>query len=202
MDPAERGSAKASADRDRDSRDGVADAASIAGGPASRARAVARTSGGGRRRGLRRAGLRARGIGNSHNMLASAYLSRSAGMTRSKTLIVFVAGVLVGGAAMQVSVMRAQGSQRVFELRTYTAPDGKLGALESRFRDHTRRIFDKHGMTSIGYWVPQDAPRRRTRSSTSSRTRAATPRRRTGPTLAPIPNGRKSLRNRRRTAAS
>ena len=79
-------------------------------------------------------------------------------MTRSKTLMVFAAGVLVGGVAMQLSVMRAQGSQRVFELRTYTAPEGKLSALEARFRDHTRRIFDKHGMTSIGYWVPQDAP--------------------------------------------
>ena len=79
-------------------------------------------------------------------------------MTRSKTLMVFAAGVLVGGVAMQLSVMRAQGSQKVFELRTYTAPEGKLSALEARFRDHTRRIFDKHGMTSIGYWVPQDAP--------------------------------------------
>jgi len=79
-------------------------------------------------------------------------------MTRSKTLMVFAAGVLVGGVAMQLSVMRAQGSQKVFELRTYTAPEGKLSALEARFRDHTRRIFDKHGMTSVGYWVPQDAP--------------------------------------------
>lgn len=79
-------------------------------------------------------------------------------MTRSKTLMVFAAGVLVGSVAMQMSVMRAQSSQRVFELRTYTAPEGKLSALEARFRDHTRRIFDKHGMTSIGYWVPQDAP--------------------------------------------
>jgi hypothetical protein len=55
-------------------------------------------------------------------------------------------------------VLRAQGDHRVFELRTYTAPEGKLGALETRFRDHTRRIFDKHGMTSVGDWVPQDAP--------------------------------------------
>ncbi len=78
-------------------------------------------------------------------------------MTRTKTVMVFAAGVLVGGLTMQIAVMRAQ-SQRVFELRTYTAPEGKLGALEARFRDHTRRIFDRHGMTSIGYWVPQDSP--------------------------------------------
>ncbi len=46
----------------------------------------------------------------------------------------------------------------MFELRTYTAPEGKLDALQARFRNHTRRIFDKHGMTSVGYWIPQDEP--------------------------------------------
>jgi hypothetical protein len=50
----------------------------------------------------------------------------------------------------------AQGSGKVFELRTYTAPDGKLPNLQARFRDHTIRIFNKHGMKSVGYWVPQD----------------------------------------------
>jgi hypothetical protein len=49
-------------------------------------------------------------------------------------------------------------ANRVFEIRTYTTPPGKLEALKSRFRDHTISIFDKHGMKSIGYWVPQDAP--------------------------------------------
>ena len=78
-------------------------------------------------------------------------------MTTTKMAMVFAAGVVVGGVTTHMAVMRAQ-SQRVFELRTYTAPEGKLSALEARFRDHTRRIFDKHGMTSIGYWVPQDAP--------------------------------------------
>ena len=53
----------------------------------------------------------------------------------------------------------AEGSSgRVFELRTYTTFDGKLDALQKRFRDHTIEIFNRHGMTSIGYWVPQDAP--------------------------------------------
>jgi len=44
----------------------------------------------------------------------------------------------------------------VYELRTYTAADGKLDALKARFRDHTIRIFKKHGMESVGYWVPED----------------------------------------------
>jgi hypothetical protein len=44
----------------------------------------------------------------------------------------------------------------VYELRTYTANEGKLEALKARFRDHTIRIFNKHHMESVGYWVPQD----------------------------------------------
>ena len=56
------------------------------------------------------------------------------------------------------SVALAQNTGKVYELRTYTAPDGKLPLLQARFRDHTMRIFNKHNMKSIGYWVPQDAP--------------------------------------------
>ncbi len=55
---------------------------------------------------------------------------------------------------------QAQAAGRVFELRTYTTPDGKLPLLQKRFRDHTMRIFEKHGMKNVGYWVPQDAPAR------------------------------------------
>ena len=56
------------------------------------------------------------------------------------------------------SVAHAQNAGRVFELRTYTAADGKLADLQARFRNHTMRIFEKHGMKNVGYWVPQDAP--------------------------------------------
>ena len=50
----------------------------------------------------------------------------------------------------------AVAQSRVYELRTYTCYDGKLEALKARFRDHTIDIFKRHGMESIGYWVPQD----------------------------------------------
>ncbi len=43
---------------------------------------------------------------------------------------------------------------RIFELRTYTAAPGKLDALNARFRDHTNKLFEKHGMTIIGFWTP------------------------------------------------
>lgn len=48
---------------------------------------------------------------------------------------------------------------RVFELRTYTAVEGKLDQVLARFRNHTARLFEKHGIENIGYWVPQDPPR-------------------------------------------
>lgn len=50
----------------------------------------------------------------------------------------------------------AAAQNRVYELRTYTCNEGKLEALKARFRDHTIEIFNRHGMESIGYWVPQD----------------------------------------------
>ncbi|HEY1466112.1 MAG TPA: NIPSNAP family protein [Acidimicrobiales bacterium] len=47
-------------------------------------------------------------------------------------------------------------TSRVFELRTYHAAPGKIDALHDRFRDHTLPLFDKHGLTVIGFWTPQD----------------------------------------------
>ncbi|MFL5341452.1 MAG: NIPSNAP family protein [Gemmataceae bacterium] len=41
---------------------------------------------------------------------------------------------------------------RVFELRTYTATKGNLAALNGRFREHTMKLFEKHGITNISYW--------------------------------------------------
>lgn len=69
---------------------------------------------------------------------------------------VFVSGFALGGVFQ--SRVDAQSKNRVFELRTYTAPEGKLGELQARFRNHTVKLFEKHGITSVGYFVPQDAP--------------------------------------------
>jgi hypothetical protein len=55
-------------------------------------------------------------------------------------------------------VAHAAQAARVFEMRTYTANEGKLPALETRFRDHTIKFFNKYSMTSIGYWKPSDGP--------------------------------------------
>jgi len=69
----------------------------------------------------------------------------------------FAAGFVARGIIPGAPVVEAQGG-RVFELRTYTAPAGKLEELHSRFKNHTMRIFNRHHMTSIGYFRPQDAP--------------------------------------------
>ena len=60
------------------------------------------------------------------------------------------AGVLVANASGDAA------GGRVFELRTYTANPGKLGALNARFRDHTIALFKKHGMEVVGFWEPVD----------------------------------------------
>ncbi len=60
-----------------------------------------------------------------------------------------------------LSGMSAAGSNRVYELRTYTTHDGKLDDLLARFRNHTTKLFEKHGMKNIGYWVPQDDPQKK-----------------------------------------
>ena len=46
----------------------------------------------------------------------------------------------------------------VFELRMYTAAEGKLGKLDARFRDHTIKLFRKHGIHSVAYWHAADEP--------------------------------------------
>lgn len=43
---------------------------------------------------------------------------------------------------------------RYYEMRIYYCHPGKLPDLLNRFRNHTTKIFERHGMTNIGYWVP------------------------------------------------
>jgi hypothetical protein len=71
-------------------------------------------------------------------------------------LSIFVTGLFTG-QWLDGGDAEAQG-RKVFELRTYTAPEGRLGDLLARFRNDTMRIFEKHGMENVGYWVPADAP--------------------------------------------
>ena len=53
--------------------------------------------------------------------------------------------------ALMVSPLAAE----VYELRTYHANEGKMEGLLARFRDHTTKIFESHGMKNIGNWLSE-----------------------------------------------
>jgi hypothetical protein len=48
----------------------------------------------------------------------------------------------------------------VYELRIYHCFEGKLPDLHRRFREHTMKIFEKHGIKNIGYFTPIDEPQK------------------------------------------
>lgn len=52
----------------------------------------------------------------------------------------------------------AQSSTEVYELRVYHVAPGKLPDLLARFRDHTIKLFEHHGIESVAYWTPVDEP--------------------------------------------
>jgi hypothetical protein len=68
-------------------------------------------------------------------------------------LLIATGLVVVGWTGFAARADR-KAESRVFELRTYTAAPGKMKALHARFRDHTNKLFEKHGMTIIGFWNP------------------------------------------------
>jgi hypothetical protein len=67
-----------------------------------------------------------------------------------------LAALAVPALAADDQPKSATSDQRVFELRTYYTHPGRLDALNKRFREHTNRIFQKHGIEIIGFWTPQD----------------------------------------------
>jgi hypothetical protein len=73
-------------------------------------------------------------------------------------IVILGIGYALGARFHAGPALSAQGSARVFEIRTYYTHEGKLDALNARFRNHTVRLFTKHGMTNVGYWTPQEGP--------------------------------------------
>ncbi len=61
-------------------------------------------------------------------------------------------------SSLQEKSGSSQPSEGVYELRVYHAAPGKLGDLLTRFREHTIKIFDRHKMKSVAYWLPVDEP--------------------------------------------
>ena len=61
---------------------------------------------------------------------------------------------LIAGLGTGIFLTTSAQSEKVFELRIYKATPGNLDNLHARFRNHTTRIFRKHGMEVVGYWSP------------------------------------------------
>lgn len=73
-------------------------------------------------------------------------------MARMKSLTA-LATLLLSAALVTAAESK---DTKVYELRIYHAAPGKLDALNKRFREHTTKLFEKHGMENIGYWTPVD----------------------------------------------
>ena len=81
-------------------------------------------------------------------------------MTR-RLLLESLSALPMLSAALLAASQRADAKQTattIYELRVYHAAPGKLGELLARFRDHTNKLFEKHGMKAIAYWTPVDEP--------------------------------------------
>ena len=76
-------------------------------------------------------------------------------LKKTNTFLALLAALFVS-TIFGLESARAEEKNRLFEIRTYYAYEGKLDALKARFRDHTVALFKKHGMTNVGYWVPVD----------------------------------------------
>jgi len=72
--------------------------------------------------------------------------------------VAIAAGLILGAGLCVVRAADAPTAARVFEIRTYHCLPGRLDALQKRFREHTMKIFEKHGMTNVAYWTFQDSP--------------------------------------------
>ena len=75
-------------------------------------------------------------------------------ITTIAVTILTIAATSISAAAEQS--VNSSPDSRVYEMRVYWAAPGKLDALNARFRDHTVKLFEKHGMTNVGYFMPID----------------------------------------------
>jgi len=80
-------------------------------------------------------------------------------MNRQRTITVSavtIAIVSLAAALQRPAVSDEKSDAMVYELRTYTTHEDRLPALHKRFRDHTMRIFESHGMKNVIYWTPAE----------------------------------------------
>src|SRR6195256_581293 len=74
-----------------------------------------------------------------------------------KWKILAVLGVAFGVAGIGWGYAQQKNTVGFFELRIYTAQPGKRDALAARFASRTAAIYARHGITNVGYWIPQQS---------------------------------------------
>jgi NIPSNAP len=79
-------------------------------------------------------------------------------MDRRTLLQSIPAAALLGTLASADPQSDKTATTTVYELRIYHTLEGKLDDLLARFRDHTMKLFEKHGIKNIAYWTPTDDP--------------------------------------------
>jgi hypothetical protein len=83
-------------------------------------------------------------------------------MKRREMLQTLPAAALLPTVAWAAShgdeAISGQSSTTVYELRIYHVYEGKLDDLLRRFREHTMKLFEKHGIKNVAYWTPTDEP--------------------------------------------
>jgi len=72
--------------------------------------------------------------------------------------MLLIVGLVLGATLQGLRAADAPPAPRVFEIRTYHTLPGRLDALHKRFREHTMKMFEKHGMTNVAYWTFEDSP--------------------------------------------
>ena len=93
--------------------------------------------------------------GGSHKLLlAPSHSPTEKNMRRMLPLLALLPLAALTGGSHTPSASAAEKDTMVYEMRVYYANPGKLDALHSRFRDHTLKLFEKHGLTNGGYFVP------------------------------------------------
>src|SRR5690606_273310 len=91
-----------------------------------------------------------------HNHPGESSMSIRARLAVAAFALVVTSSVAINTVSAFAQQPQAAPAGPVFEIRTYIASAGKFEDLQKRFREHTVRIFARHGMKSIAYWVPTD----------------------------------------------
>src|SRR5215510_9637576 len=87
----------------------------------------------------------------------SALRSYLRGVDMLKWKITALLGVVFGIAGLGWGYAQQRNAIGFYELRVYTAQPGKRDALAKRFADRTAAIYARHGITNVGYWIPQQS---------------------------------------------